>query len=133
MEKFNQVKYAVDQLIGQGNLEVVDLAFSVNYVAHAGDKTYKGHQFIKQFAKQIRAAIPNIKIQKVELLSQTDNVATWQRTFSGTHKADLMGIPASNKKVKWYEIVVSRFDNNKIIEEWVVSDLSCQLMLKQKV
>lgn len=133
MEKFNQLKNAVDQLIGQGNLEVVDLAFSVNYVAHAGDKTYKGHKFIKQFAKQIRAAIPNIKIQKVELLSQTDNVVTWQRTFSGTHKADMMGIPASNKRVKWYEIVVSRFDNDKIIEEWVVSDLSCQLMLKQKI
>jgi hypothetical protein len=33
--------------------------------------------------------------------------------------------------VKWYEIVVSRFDKDKIIEEWVVSDLAFQLMLKQ--
>lgn len=132
MDKLNQIKYAVDQLIGQGNLDIVDSVFSENYVAHSGDKSYNGHKFIKQFARQVRTAIPNIKIVTIEILSHSDNVITWQRTFGGTHKADLKGIPASNKKVKWYEIVVSRFDKDKIIEEWVVSDLAFQLMLKLK-
>ncbi|HRG33502.1 MAG: ester cyclase [Saprospiraceae bacterium] len=131
MDKLNTVKNTVDQLLGQGNFDIVDSVFSVNYVAHSGDKSYNGHKFIKQFAKQVRTALPNIKILNIELLSQTDNVLTWQRTFSGTHKADLMGIPASNKKVKWYEIVVSRFDKDKIVEEWLVSDLAFQLILKQ--
>jgi len=131
MDKLNIVKNTVDQLLGQGNFDIVDSVFSVNYVAHSGDKNYNGHKFIKQFAKQVRTALPNIKILNVELLSQTDNILTWQRTFSGTHKADLMGIPASNKKVKWYEIVVSRFDKDKIVEEWLVSDLAFQLILKQ--
>ena len=131
MDKLNTVKNTVDQLLGQGNFNIVDSVFSVNYVAHSGDKSYNGHKFIKQFAKQVRTALPNIKILNIELLSQTDNVLTWQRTFSGTHKADLMGIPASNKKVKWYEIVVSRFDKDKIVEEWLVSDLAFQLILKQ--
>jgi predicted ester cyclase len=131
MDKLNTVKNTVDQLLGQGNFDIVDSVFSVNYVAHSGDKSYNGHKFIKQFAKQVRTALPNIKILNIELLSQTDNILTWQRTFSGTHKADLMGIPASNKKVKWYEIVVSRFDKDKIVEEWLVSDLAFQLILKQ--
>ena len=131
MDKLNTVKNTVDQLLGQGNFNIVDSVFSVNYVAHSGDKSYNGHKFIKQFAKQVRTALPNIKILNIELLSQTDNILTWQRTFSGTHKADLMGIPASNKKVKWYEIVVSRFDKDKIVEEWLVSDLAFQLILKQ--
>jgi len=132
MDRFEQIKYIADQLIGQGNLNIVDSAFSANYVAHAGEKTHNGHKFIKQFTKQVRTAIPDIKIVKIEILSHSDNVLTWQRTFSGTHKADLKGIPASNKKVKWYEIVVSRFDKDKIIEEWVSSDLAFQLMLKLK-
>jgi predicted ester cyclase len=131
MDKLNTVKNTVDQLLGQGNFDIVDSVFSVNYVAHSGDKSYNGHKFIKQFAKQVRTALPNIKILNIELLSQTDNILTWQRTFSGTHKAELMGIPASNKKVKWYEIVVSRFDKDKIVEEWLVSDLAFQLILKQ--
>ncbi len=132
MDKLNQIKYIADQLIGQGNMNIVDAAFSQKYIAHAGEKTHNGHKFIKQFTKQLRTAIPDIKIVKIEILCQTDNVLTWQRTLSGTHKADLKGIPASDKSVKWYEIVVSRFDQDLIIEEWVSSDLAFQLMLKQK-
>ena len=131
MDKLNQLKYITDQLIGHGNIKVIDSDFSVNYTAHSGDKTYKGRKFIKAYTKQIRTAIPNVVVLKVELLSQADNVLTWQRTFSGTHKIKLKGIPASNKKIKWHEIIVSRFEEDKIIEEWVVSDLAFQLMLKQ--
>jgi predicted ester cyclase len=132
MDKLSLIKQVVEQLIGQGNLDVVGTAFSADYIAHVGDKTHSGHKFIKQFSKQIRTAIPDIKIVNIELLSQADNTLTWQRTLSGTHKADLKGIPASNKKVKWYEIVVTRFDKDKIIEEWLASDLASQLMLKHK-
>lgn len=132
MDKFISVKNALEQLIEQGNFEIINSFFSEDYIAHSGDKSYQGHKFIKQFAKQIRTAIPDIKIVKIELLSQTDNDISWQRTFSGTHKTNLKGIPSSNKKVKWYEIVVSRFKEDKIIEEWLVSDLAFQLMLKLK-
>jgi len=132
MEKFKQLKYTAQELLGLGNLEVVDSAFSEDYMAHAGDKIYSGQKFVMQFVTKLRTAIPNLKILRIELLSQADNRITWQRSFSGTHKAELNGIPASNKKVTWYEIVVSRFENDKIVEEWVVSDLAFQLMLKHK-
>lgn len=132
MNRLDQIKNIADQLIVQGNLNIVDSVFSANYVVHTGEKNHIGHKFIKQFTKQLRTAMPDIKIVKIEILSQTDNLLTWQRTLSGTHKSNLKGIPASNKKVKWYEIVVSRFDKDKIIEEWVASDLAFQLMLKLK-
>lgn len=132
MDKSNQIKYVAHQLFGQGNVNIVDTAFSTDYIAHAGERTHKGHRFIKQFAKQIRTAIGDIKIVKIEILSQADNVLTWRRILSGTHRADLKGIPASKKRIKWHEIVVSRFDKDKIAEEWVASDLASQLMLKRK-
>ena len=59
-------------------------------------------------------AIPDLKIEKIEFLSQTEEKLTWQRTFSGTHKVELQGIPASMRKVKWNEIVVTRFEGEKI-------------------
>lgn len=132
MDKFEQLKQLTFQLIEQGNLNIIDAAFSEDYIAHAGEKSYKGLKFIKQFTKQVRTTIPDIKIVKIELLSYSENVLTWQRTLRGTHKMNLKGIPASNKKVKWYEIVVSKFVNDKIVEEWIASDLAFQLMLKQK-
>jgi len=132
MDKLNQIHKAVDQLYGKENLNAVDSIFSVDYLAHSGDKTYHGQKFINQYFKQLHKAFPDVKVLNIELLSQADNKITWQRILHGTHKANMKGIPASNKKVKWYEIVVTRFDNNKIIEEWVVSDLAFQLMLKHK-
>jgi predicted ester cyclase len=43
----------------------------------------------------------------------------------------MQGIPASMNKLKWNEIVVTRFEGEKIAEDWVVSDLAFQLMIKQ--
>ncbi len=36
----------------------------------------------------------------------------------------------NEKKLKWNEMVVSRFEGDKIAEEWVVSELAGQLLLK---
>lgn len=132
MDKFALLKNTIDQLLIKGNYDITVSVFSENYVAHSGDKTYTGHAFVRQFARQVRKAIPDIRLRSIDLLSETDRVLSWQKSFTGTHKASLMGIPSSGKKVKWHEISVTRFDGDKIEEEWVMSDLAFQLMLKNK-
>ena len=124
------IKHTSKQLIEQGNMSVIIEIFSPNYIAHAGDKKYTGHQFVKRFTQQVRTAIPDIKVKKIEFFTQTGNIITWQRTFNGTHIAGMQGIPASMKKIKWHDIVVTRFEDDKIAEEWVASDLASQLMFK---
>jgi hypothetical protein len=52
MNKSTQIKHIANQLIGQGDFSCVVAAFSKAYVVHAGNKTHKGHPFIKQFTKQ---------------------------------------------------------------------------------
>jgi predicted ester cyclase len=131
MNKEEQIKNSNYQLIEKGDLHAVEKFFTPNYVAHAGDKDYKGHDFIKRFDKQIRTALPDISLMKVEILVNAGNTIAWQRTLNGTHKANLMGIPPSEKKIIWNEMVVSRFEDDKIAEEWVVSELAGQLLLKQ--
>ncbi|MFT7489878.1 MAG: putative ester cyclase [Candidatus Promineifilaceae bacterium] len=42
----------------------------------------------------------------------------------------MQGIPASGKKVTWRDMVVTRFSDDKIGEEWVVSELMGELLLK---
>jgi len=131
MNKEKQIEYVVKQLFEHGNVEIIDSVFVESYVAHDGDKKHIGQKFVKQFIGKLRLAIPDLKIEKIEFLSQTENRLTWQRTLSGTHKAEMQGIPASMKKVKWNEIVVTRFEGEKIAEDWLVSNLAFQLMIKQ--
>ena len=129
MNMEEHINYAVQQLIDNGNIDAIESLFSVDYIAHA-DKDYKGHDFIKRYTKQLHTSIQDVETLKVEFLNESSNKITWQRTLQGTHKNDMYGIPPSGKKIKWYELVVSRFEDGKIAEEWVVSDLAGQLMLK---
>jgi len=132
MKKEKLLKFANEELFVKGNMESIAEIFSVAYVAHAGGKDYKGHEFLKRFTKLLRTSIPDVKVLKIECLNETDRTITWQRTLSGTHKVNMVGIPPSGKKVKWREMVVSRFADGKIIEEWVVSELLGELLLKVK-
>jgi predicted ester cyclase len=128
MNQEEKIAFGLQELV-KGNSDVVDEIFSTDYLAHAGDKEYKGHEFIKRFTRQLRSAFPDISIRKIEFLAQTGDTITWQRTFTGTHETNMMGIPPSGKKVKWIEMVVTRFKDEKIAEEWVVSELAGELAL----
>ncbi|WP_169309223.1 ester cyclase [Desulforhopalus sp. IMCC35007] len=79
---------------------------------------------------QLRTAIPNISIVDIKFLTQDVNTIVWQRAFKGRHEGEMQGIPPSGKKVRWVDLVVTRFENGKIAEEWVVSGLMGELLLK---
>lgn len=132
MDKSERIKYAVEQLIGNGNINIVDEVFSINYIAHAENKVHKGQEFVKQFSKLLQSSLSNIRVLKVEILVEENSTITWQRTLQGTHNKTMSGIPATNKTIKWNEMVVSRFEGDKIAEEWIVSELMGQLLLKQQ-
>ena len=133
MAKSNEerVRFANDEILGKGNVGAVDEIFATDYVVHAGGKDHKGLEFIRRFVNLLRSAIPDLRVVEVEVLIQAGDTIVWQRTFSGTHEADMMGIPPSGQKVEWREIFVTRFDGEKIAEEWTVSELAGELCLKQ--
>jgi len=130
MNKEEKIRRANEELIGRGNLGILDEIFAIDYVAHAGEKEYSGHSFIKRFVNQIRTAIPDIRVAEVKFLARDVNTIVWQRTLRGTNEEEMQGIPPSGKKVKWVDMVVTRFKNEKIAEEWVVSELMGELLLK---
>ncbi len=123
-----QIRFANHELLESGNLAAVDKIFAADYVVHAGGKDHKGLAFVRRFVGQLRSAIPNLRVVEVALLMQAGATIAWQRTLSGTHESELAGIPPSGQKVKWRDIVVTRFDGEKIAEEWTVSELAGQLM-----
>ena len=125
-----RIRRANEELLSCGNLDAVDDFFGADYVVHAGDKDYRGPKFIKQFIKQLRSAIDNLEVVEVAIFSEAGDTLTWQRTLSGTHVGALGGIPPTRRKVKWCDMVVSRFDGDKIAEEWTVSELAGELFSK---
>ena len=108
----------------------MDDLFTTDYVVHAEGKDHRGREFVRSFARLLRSAIPDLRVVEVVLLVQSGDTIAWQRTLSGTHEADMMGIPPTRQKVQWRDMLVTRFDGEKIAEDWAVSELAGQLLCK---
>ncbi len=130
MDTKELIKSGNEAIFSKGNLDIIDQLFDKDYVVHSGGKDHRGHEFIKRWVKQLRSAISDIQIEKVEFLVQSDNTIVWQRTLSGTHETEFMGIQPTNKKIVWRDMAVSRFNDEKIIEEWMVSELLGEVLSK---
>lgn len=130
MKKTETIKRANKELFEKGNLDVISEVFTSNYLCHAGDKDYRGHNFIKRWTEQLRGGLQDLSVRKVEILLEQDNTISWLRVLSGTHIASIRGIKGTNQKIEWSEMVVSHFEDGKIAEEWVVSELLGQLLSK---
>ncbi len=130
MNKGKQIRHTAEQLIEKGNLDIINTSFTTNYIAHAENKEHKGQEFIKRFSKLLQTAIPDIQILNIQIFIENKNTVSWQRTLQGTHTKNMMGIPPSNRTIIWNEMIISRFEGDKIAEEWIVSELVGQLLLK---
>ena len=127
-DKEERVRFATNEIIGKGNLDVVSDVFSTSYLAHLGEREGNGPQFVRWLVGQLRTAFPDLEIVEIKPLIQDADTIAWQRTLSGTHEAELMGIPPRGRKVEWRDMLVTRFDGEKIAEDWVVSDLAGWLL-----
>jgi len=124
------IKYANEELFSNGNLSVIDEVFSPDYIVHSGGKHYQGHEFIIRFTNLLLAAVSDIQVVDVEILLQADEVVAWKRTLTGKHIANMMGALPSGQILKWRDMVVSRFKNGQITEEWNVSELAGEMLSK---
>lgn len=117
-----RIQNANDALFHKGNLDMVRELFAPSYVVHlTGAEKAGGHDFIRSFVSDLRAAFPDLRVE-VEVLVTDGNRVAWQRTNRGTFKSDFQGIPATGRSMLWRDMVVTRYEKGKIAEEWGVSD-----------
>ncbi|MGD2110918.1 MAG: ester cyclase [Phycisphaerae bacterium] len=128
--KAERIRFANREILGNGDLDVVDEVFATSFVLHAGGRDHKGRAFVKRFAGQLRTAFPDLRVVDVAVLLQAGDTVAWQRTLRGMHEAELKGIPPTGQKVEWRDMVVTRFDDEMIAEDWGVSELAGELLSK---
>lgn len=119
-------------LLERGEARAIADYFSPDYVAHVTDEDLAGgHALIRRIVALYQKAFGDIATTLDILVEQGDRVA-WQRTIRATHKGAFKGFPATNRRMVWREMVVSRFENSLIVEEWFITDLAERLLLARK-
>jgi steroid delta-isomerase-like uncharacterized protein len=103
----------------QGDADLADQIFSPNYVHHVSThpQLVTGVEETRRNIAIFSAAFPDMHFTIEDQVSQGDRVMTrW--TMRGTHDGDLLRIKATGKPVEVQGMVVSRFENGLIVEEW---------------
>ena len=117
-----QIQRANEELLNKGNLELVEELFAPTYVFHGAEGDSEGGpDAIKAFLTSIRTAFPDLRVE-VEILTTEGDKVAWQRTHRGTHQGEYLGVPASGRLITWRSMIVTRYEEGKIVEEWGVSD-----------
>ena len=99
-----------------------DKMFATNCVLHsATGEDVQGLKELKKRASEHGGAFPDTHIIINDMIVE-GNKAAVRYTVTCTHKGELMGIPATNKKLTMSVIEIQHFAGVKLVESWEMSD-----------
>ncbi len=117
------VRRFVEEIPNKKNLDALDELASPNIIAHHIPPGMPGgFEGFKAMVGMVLSALPDAKMEIQDLLAEGDKVVLrWRMT--GTHKGELMGVPASGNPVDFTGIVIERIENGKMAEHWEQMDM----------
>jgi predicted ester cyclase len=78
----------------------------------------RGPEAFKTFRRQINAALPDEHIFVVAVRFEGDDIIEADLDISGTHMAEIMGIPATRQKIRFDVRSRGRYVDGKMAERW---------------
>jgi predicted ester cyclase len=118
------VRRFVDEVITQGKIDLAgDYAWEdvVEQVPLPGQGP--GLDGLKDILRGMRAAFPDIVFSIEEQVSEGDKVAS-RFEWTGTHKGEFMGIPATGRPVRVWGMVIDRLVHGRIKDTRILMDTS---------
>jgi len=107
-----------EEVWNKGNLDAIDEIYAPDIVNHTLPPGIpQGIEGNKMFTKMYLTAFPDTKMTIDLQIAEGDKVVTrWHA--QGTHKGELMGIPATGKQATVTGIVIDRIAGGRIVESW---------------
>lgn len=121
----NQGRRAAVLWAGQeGDLDALDAIISRDFVPHdpASPEEVRGVEGVTALAEAYRRGLSDLQLTIDHQLAEGDYVAARWRA-RGTHDGELIGVPATGRKVEIAGITISRCRDGKTVEEWEISDV----------
>jgi steroid delta-isomerase-like uncharacterized protein len=109
---------------GKGDFETFGGLLAPGYVFYYPSGTTKPLSFenLREMAKMSWNGFPDLSFSIEEIFAVGDKVV-FRFIQRGTHKGDFMGIPATGNKIECSGILITRIENEKIVEQWEAFDM----------
>ena len=116
------VRRFVEEVQNGGDLMVLDELAAPGYVNHSAPPGVPAdREGLKQLTAMFRRAFPDGRMTIEDMVAEGDRVAT-RKTFRGTHRGELMGIPPTGREVAIGLIDIVRLGGGKVVESWSAAD-----------
>lgn len=110
------------EAVSAGDLDAQMAVYAEDAVIHEPDEDLHGADSLRQFVSTFLEALPDMSVSVEAEIAEGDKVVTrW--TARGTHRGELLGIPASGNEVNISGITIHRIAGGKIAEEWEMPDM----------
>ena len=80
-----------------------------------------GLEGLKDIFRAMRAGFPSIVFSIQEQITEGDKVAS-RFEWTGTHKGEFLGVPATGRQVRVWGIVIDRLENGRIKDTRLIMD-----------
>ena len=115
------IRKFIDEAFNKGNLSVLEEVIHPDYRYRSPDSELTGISELRTFIQGFREGFPDLCLSIDDLIVTEDRACTSFK-LTGTHKGEFMGIPPSGSSVDVNGIVISRFKEDKIAEDWEILD-----------
>lgn len=107
-------RIALEEVCSGRNLDGIPGVYHPDFVDHVNRFEYRGHEGARRSVALYLKLFPDVRFVVDEQVSEGDRVASrW--TLHGTHRG---------RRVQLRGIVISRFEDGRIVEDWAASDTS---------
>ena len=83
--------------------------------------TSPGAEGVRQVFEMLWAALPDMRVEVHQMVAEGETVVT-RKSFVGTHRGELFGVPPTGKSVRLDLIDIVRVSEGKIVEHWNIVD-----------
>ncbi len=116
------VRRFVDEVINQGKMDSAgefvweDVVEQVPFPGQG-----PGLEGLKDVLRGMRSSFPDIDFSIKEQVCEGDKVVS-RFEWTGTHKADFMGVPATGRQVRVWGVVIDRLEAHRIKDTRILMD-----------
>jgi len=117
------VRRFVDEVINKGNIDAAEEYVwedVVEQVPLPGQGP--GLEGLKDVLRGLRAGFPDIVFSILEQIAENDKVVS-RFEWTGTHKGDFLGIPATGRPARVWGLVIDRLEDGRIKETRILMDI----------
>lgn len=121
-ERERLIRRSSDEMWNKGNVEVCEEVFASRCSFHDPSFAVDGVAGMKEQVRQLRAAQQDLHVDVHDVLCSAD-LSAYRFTMGGTATGEFRGLPATGKTYVMTGMIMAKWEDDRIVEQWVNYDL----------